>query len=136
LDKTRELDKIVINILAVKLGIFILISRSATLYLDLIRSIISISTCNISTKVSWVQITENYKRNTQTSTRGLARNIGTNIRKQERVTRVPIKKKPADPRIIISIRAETRLNKPEAYVLRLVLYENITDLIIKRIPKI
>jgi hypothetical protein len=49
---------------------------------------------------------------------------------------VLIKKKPADPRIIISIRAETRLNKLDAYVLRLVLYKNIKDLIIKMIPRI
>jgi hypothetical protein len=49
---------------------------------------------------------------------------------------IPIKKKPADPRIIILIRIEARLNRPEAYILRLVLYENIKDLIIKRILRI
>jgi hypothetical protein len=48
----------------------------------------------------------------------------------------PIKEKPADPRIIISIGAEARLNKPEAYVLCLALYKNIKDFIIKRIPRI
>jgi hypothetical protein len=47
-----------------------------------------------------------------------------------------MKEKPVDPRIIISIGAKARLNKPEAYVLCLALYENIKTLIIKRIPKI
>jgi hypothetical protein len=136
LDKTRELGKIITDILAVKLGVFILISRFAILYSDLIRSITSISTRSVSTKISWAQVAESYGGNTQTSTRGSARSTGTNIRKQGGVARVPIKEKPVDPRIIISIRAEARLNKPEAYVLRLALYKNIKDLIIKRIPKI
>jgi hypothetical protein len=51
LDKTKELDEIVTNILAVKLGVFILISRSATLYSDLIYSITSILARSVSTKV-------------------------------------------------------------------------------------
>jgi hypothetical protein len=68
----------------------------------------------------------------QTNTRGLARSTGTNIRKQEKIICIPIKEKPADPRIIISIRIETRLNKPEVYILRLALYKNIKDLIIKK----
>jgi hypothetical protein len=72
----------------------------------------------------------------QINTRGSARSAGTNIKKQERITYAPIKKKLADPRIIISIKAETRLNKPETYMLRLALYKNIKDLIIKRIPRI
>jgi hypothetical protein len=72
----------------------------------------------------------------QTNTRSSARSTGTNIRKQGRITYVLIKEKPTDPRIIISIRAETRLNRPEAYALRLALYKNIKDLIIKRIPRI
>jgi hypothetical protein len=46
------------------------------------------------------------------------------------------KKKLVDPRIIISIGIETRLNRPEAYMLRLALYNNIKDLIIKRILRI
>jgi hypothetical protein len=50
LDETRELGEIVINILAVKLGIFILILRFAILYLDLIYSTTSILVYNISTK--------------------------------------------------------------------------------------
>jgi hypothetical protein len=41
-----------------------------------------------------------------------------------------------DPRIIISIRAKAKLNRPEAYILCLVLYKNIKDLIKKRIPRI
>jgi hypothetical protein len=72
----------------------------------------------------------------QTSARGSARNAGTNIRKQERIIYTPIKEKPADPRIIILIKTEIKLNKPETYVLRLVLYKNIKDLIIKRILRI
>jgi hypothetical protein len=72
----------------------------------------------------------------QTNTRGSARNAGTNIKKQERVTRVPIKEKLVDSRIIISIRAETKFNRPETYMLYLALYKNIKDLIIKRIPRI
>jgi hypothetical protein len=72
----------------------------------------------------------------QTGARGSARSAGTNIKKQGGVARVLIKKKPVDPRIIISIRAEARFNKPEAYMLCLVLYKNIKDFIIKRIPKI
>jgi hypothetical protein len=51
LNKTRELDEIITDILAVKLGIFILISRSMILYLDLTRSITSISAHSIFTKV-------------------------------------------------------------------------------------
>jgi hypothetical protein len=136
LDKTKELGKIVTDILAVKLGEFVLISRSITLYSDLIYSTTSISARSIFTKVSWAQVAENYGRNIQTSVRGSARNAGTNIRKQGEVARVLIKEKPADPRIIMSIRAEARLNKPEAYVLRLALYKNIKDLIMKRIPRI
>jgi hypothetical protein len=72
----------------------------------------------------------------QISTRGSARSARTNIRKQGGVARAPIKEKLIDPRIIISIRIETRLNRPETYVLRLVLYKNIKDLIIKKIPRI
>jgi hypothetical protein len=47
-----------------------------------------------------------------------------------------MKEKPADPRIIILIRIKTRFNKLEIYVLRLVLYKNIKDLIIKKILRI
>jgi hypothetical protein len=72
----------------------------------------------------------------QIGVRGSARSAGTNIRKQGRVAYTPIKEKPADPRIIILIRAEARLNRLEAYVLRLVLYKNIKDFIMKRIPRI
>jgi hypothetical protein len=136
LDKTRELDKIVTDILAVKLGVSTPISRSAILYSDLIYSTTSILARNISTKVSWAQVAENHRRNIRIGTRGSARSAGTNIRKQGGVARVPMKEKPADPRIIISIRAEAKLNRPEAYVLRLALCENIKDLTIKRIPRI
>jgi hypothetical protein len=54
----------------------------------------------------------------QTSTRGSARNTRTNIRKQGGIARAPIKEKPVDPRIIISIRAEASLigRKPIYYV--------------------
>jgi hypothetical protein len=62
LDKTKELGEIVTDILVVKLGVSILISRSATLYLDLIRLTTLISVYNIYTKVSWVQVAENYKK--------------------------------------------------------------------------
>jgi hypothetical protein len=72
----------------------------------------------------------------QTNARGLARNTGTNIGKQGGVARVLIKEKLVDLRIIILIRIEIKLNKPEIYVLRLVLYKNIKDLIIKKIPRI
>jgi hypothetical protein len=72
----------------------------------------------------------------QTGIRGSARSAGTNIKKQGGVARVLIKEKPADPRIIMSIRAETRLNRPETYVLRLALYKNIKDFIMKRILRI
>jgi hypothetical protein len=65
----------------------------------------------------------------------LARNAGINIRKQEGVACVLIKEKPADPRIIISIGIEARLNRPEAYVLYLALYKNIKDFIIKKNTK-
>jgi hypothetical protein len=51
LDKTRELDEIIIDILAIKLGISILILYSAILYLDLIYLITLILTRNISTKI-------------------------------------------------------------------------------------
>jgi hypothetical protein len=81
LDKTRELDKIITNILAVKLKISILISCFTTLYLDLIYSITSILARNISTKVLWAQVAESHKRNIQIGARSSARNIGTNIRK-------------------------------------------------------
>jgi hypothetical protein len=68
----------------------------------------------------------------QINTRNSARSMGTNINKQGEIARALIKKKPADPRIIISIRAKARLNKPETYMLYLALYKNIKDLIIKR----
>jgi hypothetical protein len=136
LDKTKELDEIVINILAVKLGVSVSISCFAILYLDLTRSITSILARSISTKVLWAQVAENYRRNMQIGARGLARSAGTNIRKQKRITRALIKKKLIDPRIIILIRAEARLNKPETYVLCLVLCKNIKDLIMKRILRI
>jgi hypothetical protein len=83
-----------------------------------------------------VQVAESYRRNTQTSTKGSARSTGTNIRKQGGIARAPIKEKPVDPRIIILIKAKTRLNKPETYMLRLALYKNIKDLIIKKILRI
>jgi hypothetical protein len=51
LDKTRELDEIITNILAVKLGVSILISRFMILYSDLIYSITSILIRNIYTKI-------------------------------------------------------------------------------------
>jgi hypothetical protein len=66
----------------------------------------------------------------------LARSTGTNIRKQGGIVHAPIKKKLVDPRIIISIRIKTRFNKPKTYILRLALYKNIKDLIIKRILRI
>jgi hypothetical protein len=72
----------------------------------------------------------------QTSARGSARSVRTNVRKQKGITRALIKKKPADPRIIISIGAEARLNRSETYMLCLALYKNIKDFIIKRIPRI
>jgi hypothetical protein len=53
LDKTRELGEIVTNILAVKLEVFIPISRSTILYLDLTHSITLILAYSISTKVLW-----------------------------------------------------------------------------------
>jgi hypothetical protein len=81
-------------------------------------------------------VAESYKGNMQTGAGGSAKSEGTNIGKQGGVVRVLIKEKPADPRIIISIRAKARLNRPEAYVLRLALYENIKNLSMKRIPRI
>jgi hypothetical protein len=81
-------------------------------------------------------VAESYRRNTQTNIKGSARNIEINIRKQEKVTYIPIKKKLADPRIIISIKTKIKLNKPETYMLCLALYKNIKDLIIKKILRI
>jgi hypothetical protein len=135
LDKARELGEIVTDILAVKLGASAPTSRSTTPYSDLTRSTTSISARSVS-KVLWAQVAESHGGNTQTGAGGSARSEGTNIGKQGGVARAPIKEKPADPRIIISIRAEARLNRPEAYALRLALCKNIKDLIIKRIPRI
>jgi hypothetical protein len=50
LDKIKELGEIVINILAVKLGVSVLILYSAILYSDLTYSITSILARSISTK--------------------------------------------------------------------------------------
>jgi hypothetical protein len=81
LDKTRKLGEIVINILAVKLGIFVLISRSAILYLDLTRSITSILARNIFAITLQAQVAENYGKNMQTNARGSAKSAGINIKK-------------------------------------------------------